>query len=56
MNNNELVEKIKEFLFNNEIQYLCDTIWCGLKDGYCPRYDCGLIDKLKSFYYIQLFI
>ncbi len=46
----ELVQKVKEYVFNESKRCVCDCrCWCGLEDGYCPTYDCGSLDKLKSY-------
>lgn len=47
---NELLTKIKEYVFDTKKRVLCDNSrWCGCTDGYCPTYDCGSLDKLKLY-------
>ena len=46
----ELLTKIKEYVFEPKNHILCDNgWWCSLKDGYCPTYNCGALDKLKLY-------
>ena len=46
----EELKKIKEYVFDKGLRLLCDNcFWCALKDGYCPRYDCGSLDRLNAF-------
>lgn len=45
-------QKVKERIFDPNKRKLCECYslgWCGLEDGYCPRYDCGALDRLKRF-------
>lgn len=42
------IEKIKEYIFGKN-RLLCDTEYCGRTYGYCPRYNCACLDKLKSY-------
>ena len=50
-----VVEELKEYIFNKqplyykECRFLCDTPFCSNHEGYCPRYDCGCLDKLKTY-------
>ena len=45
--NEQLVDKVKEFVFSKSRCWLCDH-FCNL-DGYCPTYNCGSLDRLKRF-------
>ena len=46
----ELIAKIKERVFDERKCILCfNSFWCPTEDGYCPTYDCGSLDKLKSY-------
>lgn len=41
------VEELKELIFSVEKRSCCDCWYCGNQDGYCPRYDCYLLDRLR---------
>ena len=45
----QLAEIVKAHILDSKTRHLCNTSWCGLKDGYCPKFDCCLVDKLKAF-------
>lgn len=47
--NKPTLEELKEYVFGKGSRFLCHTSYCGCKDGYCPRYDCGCLDKLKTY-------
>lgn len=49
MNRDIDVNDIKEAIFDKKHRFLCDTRYCGLCDGYCPTYECGMLDKLKRY-------
>lgn len=47
--NKPTLEQLKEYIFNKEKRFLCDTSFCGCKDGYCPKYDCHCLDLLDKY-------
>ena len=42
----ELVNKVKEYILNKKRRYCCYQ--CSL-DGFCPTYNCGNLDQIKSY-------
>jgi hypothetical protein len=53
MNKKKLLElavlQVKNYFFHEGRRFLCHTNFCPELDGFCPRYDCGLLDRFKRF-------
>ena len=41
------VEELKRHFFDENKRVCCASGCCPLLDGYCPTYDCGMLDQLK---------
>jgi len=43
------VQEVKNYVFNGNERMLCHRSFCPEKDGYCPTYDCGVLDRFKCY-------
>lgn len=44
----EIAQRVKEYVINTPF-CLCNSPWCPNLDGYCPKYSCGFLDRIKSY-------